>query len=709
MSDSTSASIERMLRPQTAAVIGASTKPASPGGRPLRYLKDAGLDALYAVNPARSEVQGVPSLESPDLLPDVVDLVVVAVPSAATIDAVRAMAGKDIGTIVVLTAGFRELSADGSVREQELVDAARKCGARVVGPNCSGVANIRDRVFATMSTTVDGPVVGGSVALISQSGGLGASIFALSQRARIGVDYFVTTGNEADINTSDFVAHFVEDPGIQIVAVTSEGVRNPALMLAAAERARALGKQLVYLSAGNTKAGARAARSHTAALVGAPAALAAVLDQHGILRASSIEEMFDVIKVLRAPERPRGSHVGIITQTGGGGVLMADALESEGIGVPRLSVADQQRLSTVVKGYGSVLNPVDVTGQMSSDPSLFEDALLGLSECESIDVIAAILGPNRSIAERMANSLVAFRTRSSKPMVVTWLGGMEIGELTQASVAAYGDPYAAARSIAALLRAADVPNHRMETPDEFEPTPAVATGPVLLEHDALALLAQHGLPVVRGIVANTSTAAVDAARELTYPVVLKVLASSMLHRAHLGGVAVGLTDDDSVTQAYEDLVAAAAKAGAREDLVGILVEPMIRGDLELHVGMVREGDLGPILSVGLGGTLMEILDAKTLLGTPLSLDQARRAVAGLCGGRLVTHPRGLSGTQAEELAALLVRFAEFSAVRPDVSEFDCNPIIAAPDGLRIVDALIVMTGDSEFSNSSTEGQPWNLT
>lgn len=678
--------LRRLLEPRSIAVIGASRDPVKISGRVLAYLGQHGFPGeIYPVNPGHDRVQGRPAYRRVADLPGPVDLAIVVLPAPAVAGAVRECVAASVPFVAVFSSGYAETGPAGAARQRVLAEAAR--GTRLLGPNCLGLVNLPARVAATFTSALDqGPLRPGPIAFVSQSGAFGSMIFGAGQRERLGFAYLVNTGNELDLEVAEVIDAVLDDPRVRAVIGYLEGLRDGPALVSAAQRALALGKPLVLVKVGRTGAGARAAASHTAALAGEDAVFDGVFRQYGIHRAGSMEELLDLARVFATGARTAGNRVTIVTISGGAGVLMADHCEQWGLAVPQWRGRWRERMAELIPEYGSAGNPVDVTATLISRPEMLAGVLRLAAEHPETDVLAVALGNTEQVEQPLVDALVA--ARGSKPVVVAWVGtsGRPLARLTEAGVAAYPDPSRAIRAVAALV--AQSARERADRP-AAAPAPPLGPqpGPLVVPHrrdpdgrldeyDSKRLLAAYGVPVVDEQPVADAAEAVAAADRIGYPVALKLLAPRLVHKTERGGVALDLASPVAVQAAADRLLALADGLPAP----ALLVQRMVPGRLELIVGARRDPVFGPVVLVGFGGVLAELLGDVAVARAPLTAAEAGALLDRLRGRSLLAGVRGSPPRDVAAVAAVVAAVSRLAADRPELLELDVNPLLVGHPG-----------------------------
>ncbi len=725
-------SLDALLRPASVAIIGASNDPTRIGGRPLRYLREAGFPGqVYPVNPKHREVQGLPAFPHISGVPEAVDLAIVAVPAPSVVDTVEACATRGVRVAVIYSAGFAEMSAEGRRLQRRLSDIAAETGLRIVGPNCLGVYNSELGFFATFSTTLeDGFPAPGGVALVSQSGAYGSHLSLLARKRNIDVRYWVTTGNEADVSVPEVLGWLAEQDDVSVIMAHAEGITDRDALVRALGTARARRKPVVFQKVGTTEVGAQAARSHTASLAGADPVYEAAFRQFGAYRARDTDEMLDVAYAAGFGVFPESPRVALVSISGGVGVQMADAAVGFGLDVAPLSESAQNRLKAALP-YASPRNPVDITAQAFNRIDLIADNLGIVFEEERHDAVVAFftyVAAAEGMVEPIRQAIHAARERRPGcALVLSIVAPPDVVRQYEAvGCPVFEDPTRAVRSVAALHRfsrifaesgdevlsegvggtvgvlAADVPTADAST---VEPrTGRTATPPIiaprrrnlpdgpLSERQAKRLLSEAGVPVVREELARTAdeTARISAAFDA--PVAVKLCAPGILHKTEIGGVVLDVSNDAEARSAYEAITSRARAADPSVRIEGVLVAPMVTGGVETILGVRCDPTFGPVVMFGLGGTLVEVIEDVSFRVAPFGEAEARRMIAETRAGKILRGTRGKGPYDLSALATTLSRLSVFAAEHGDTIESaEINPFVVLPEGRGAValDAVIV--------------------
>lgn len=697
--------LDPLLRPRSVAVIGASRSPGAIGHQVLDNLLRCGFTGpVYPVNPHAVAVHSVRAYPSVGAIGNHVDLAVVVVPKDHVLEVAEQCGVAGVRGLVVISAGFRETGPAGAALEQQLRGVVQRHGMRMIGPNCMGVLN-SDPAVALNATFAPAMPPHGRAAFVSQSGALGMSVLDFARELGIGISQFVSMGNKADVSGNDLLLQWRDDPGVGVILMYVESFGNPRRFLEIASQVTR-DKPIIAVKAGRSRVGARAAASHTGALAASDAAVDALLAQAGVQRAETVEELFDLAAAFTDRALPDSPRTAVLTNSGGPGILAADALERVGLEVASLAQDTVDRIAPLFPSEASIHNPLDML--VSAMPPQYRAALEALLDDPKIDSALAIFVPPFGVRqEDVAEALVrAARGRPTKPVLAVLMGhdGLPQGraELHRAGIPAYVFPESAARALAALWRH----RQRRERAIVAEPPPlAVDRGAAshlvaaarnahrktLGEREALNLLTAYDIAVAPARVALGPDDAVAAAEAVGYPVALKISSPDVLHKTDVGGVILGITSAAELRIAYERLLADVERQipGARRS--GVLVQRQIAGGRELIVGFTRDASFGPLVMFGLGGVYVEALRDVVFRLAPLGRQDAADMVAGIHGTALLGALRGQPPVDRDALVDVLLRVSQLAVDHPAIAELDVNPLLALPQGAVALDARVVLT------------------
>ncbi len=686
-----------LLNPAAVAILGASSDPSRIGGRPLRYMLEAGFARpIYPINPNRNTVQGLKAYPSIGEAPGPVDCAIVALPAALVADALEACAGAGVKAAVVFSSGFAEAGPEGEVLQARVSEVARRSGLRVVGPNCLGVFNAAANFYATFSSSIDGgPPPPGHVAIISQSGAYGSHVFALARAKGLGVRYWITTGNEADVEIGECIAWAALAEDVRVIVAYAEGARDRAALLHGLALARARGKPVIFMKVGRSAVGVAAAVSHTAALAGSDAIYEAAFRQYGVYRARSTEDMLDAAYACSGGIYPKGRRLGLVTISGGVGVQMADDASDLGLDVAPMPAAAQAKLKQILP-FAATRNPVDVTAQAFNDLSLVQKNFEIIIEEGGYHAIVAFLtmvAASPYIVDDLLAILSALRARHPEHLIVLSLIAPPdiVARYEAAGYLVFEDPCRAIAATAALVGFGESFARKPEAPPPPPGRlPRLPDGPPS-ERDAKALLAAAGIPVLGERLVDSAEAAEAAARDLGGPVALKLSAPGLAHKTEIGGVLLNLDTPAGARTGFETLSARAAAAGISPE--GVLVAPMVAGGVETILGVQRDPLFGPAVMFGLGGVFVEALGDVVFRLAPFGLGEARRMIREIRGFKVLQGLRGAPPADLEALAEALVRLSVLAAAEAArIESIDVNPFLVLPEGQGAValDAAIVV-------------------
>jgi acetyl coenzyme A synthetase (ADP forming)-like protein len=676
-----SASLRPFFEPASVAVIGASRRRGSIGGELFRNVLEADFaGAAYPVNRGGEPVAGVRGYGSISEIPDPVELAVICVPGAQVLETAAEALAEGVRALCVISSGFAETGAEGRARQEQLLGLVRAHGARLLGPNCLGIASSGPNLNATFAPRALPP---GRIGFSSQSGALGLALLEQGS-ARLGFSAFVSIGNKADVSSNDLLEWWEDDPQTDVVLLYLESFGNPR-KFGRLSRRLARRKPILALKAGATAAGAKAASSHTAALAGSEAAVDALFHQAGVLRARTLEELVDAAGVLSRQPLPRGRRVGVLTNAGGLGILCADACEGAGLELPELADETRKELGQALPSESSIANPVDMLG--SATGASYELAIPPLLADPRLDALIVLFVPPvvagaSEVAAAISRAVESASTDKPVLAVVMSAEGTPL-ELLESKLASFSYPESAAHALGLAADRAEWLRRPVGTIPELDGIDRGSARAVVEAASAAwldpgrtrELLGAYGIPLVPERTAESVDEAVAAAAELGFPVVVKTAAAGA-HKTETGGVALDLRDEEQVR-------AAAERIG-----VPVIVQRYLSGGTELLAGVVQDPVFGPLVAFGPGGVFAELIGDATFRIAPLTDVDANELVSGGKAGLLVAGFRGAPAADAAALADLVLRLGRLAEDLPEVSELDLNPVIAGPDGCVAVDARV---------------------
>ncbi|WP_311272628.1 MULTISPECIES: acetate--CoA ligase family protein [unclassified Rhizobium] len=684
--------VNSILNPRSVVVVGASNDPAKLTGRPIAYLQRHGFAGdIYPINPRYDTIAGLKSYADPRDLPSTPDLGLVLVGADRVIESVRQLAEAGTKAAVVLASGFGESGEEGRARQQQLLEAAGEM--RILGPNTIGLVNLTDKIMLTASGAMemaDFPT--GSIALLSQSGGIMGSLLSRAAGRGIGFSKLVATGNECDLEVSDFLDGFAEDDATTVVALYLETIRNAAKFRAAAKRVIDAGKSIVVYKVGKSESGANSAVSHTGALAGADEVYDALFNQLGIIRAQTFADLLDIPAILASGRRLAGNRVAIVTSTGGAATIVADNVGCLGLAMPSPDKETAEKLLALeLKEAVLDRNPIDVT-LAGLRPDLFRSIIKILAESPSFDAIVVVLGSS-SIAQPdvVARPLLDSMAMTDKPLIayVSPEAPSIVRHLNTSGIPAFAAPESCASALAALLKVGKSESVDAREQQNIDCSDIVAGS--MNEADAKSLYARFGVPVTKEVAVATAVEAAEAAKSFGGHVVIKILSDEILHKSEVGGVAVGVAQDQVLTVCNDMLERVRSATDARID--GFLVQEYITGGVELILGFNRDPQLGPYILLGAGGVTTELYQDVTLRLLPIDRKQAVSMIDNLKCAPLLKGFRGKPLADTDGLISTILSFADMAhSLDGRLVEAEINPVFVLPEGqgVRAGDALVVI-------------------
>jgi acetyl coenzyme A synthetase (ADP forming)-like protein len=691
------ASMKAFFEPRAVAVVGANRERGRIGSEILHNLVTAGFTGtIVPVHPTATQIEGRTAYPRVIDIPGVIDLAIIVVPAPQVLAAVDDCIARNVRAICVISAGFSECDAEGRAREAVLVDRIREAGCRLIGPNCMGLLNTDPAVRLNATFSPVYPPAGG-VAMSTQSGALGLAILDYAKRLNIGISSFVSVGNKPDVSSNDLIQYWADDPATSVILLYLESFGNPKKFSEIARRV-ARTKPIVAVKAGRSTAGSRAAASHTGALASSDRTVDALFRQAGVIRTERLEELFDVAALLSHQPVPRGARVAILTNAGGPGILAADACEANGLELPSLGEATRTELRSFLPAAASVGNPVDMLASAPADH--YRRALEAILRDDHVDSVITIFIPPLVTEPGAAATAIAEGARGvpGKPVLGVFMRA-EGAPATLAPIPSYAFPESAALALARVTA------YGLWRAKPLEPAPAVTGfdrkqirhivegvlgrgGGWVTADEAAAVLAAAGIQSAASrVVAGGADAAAEAAATVGYPVVLKALGPTLLHKSERKAVALDLRDEAAMRSAYADF---ASRFG--DEMTAMLVQRMVPGGVEMIVGAVQDPLFGPLIACGTGGVLVDVLADTAFRLHPLSGADAREMIEELRGSRLLRGYRGGPVADEAALRGVLLRVSELVAAAPEIQELDLNPVIVLSSGAYVADVRLRIEG-----------------
>lgn len=690
--------IERLLNPKSVAIAGISARSGSLAAiilENLRRFRFAG--DIYLVHPTQPELHGIRCVQNVRDIPENVDCVVLAIPVSGILDAVQGCATRGVGGVIIFSAGFAEVGPEGRAIQDEIAAIARAHDMVIEGPNCLGFVNYADGVPLTFAVAEPHPVVGRGVAVVSQSGAMATAIQAALQSHDLNVSMYVSTGNEAANGIEDFIEFLLSCSHTHVIALVAEHIRNPRRFLDLARQARARGIVLLLLHPGRSSAARASAQTHTGALAGDYDVMRTQVERQGVMVVETLEELVDLSDcIVRCKKRPFGG-VAVLGESGAYKALTLDYCETLGLSLPQPQGRAADELNAIAPGLIIASNPLDLTAQGLVDPTLYRralDVLMAHPDCGSL-LVTIILSSPQMAARKMPPVIEALRACSDSRTVIFAMLGEDspvpadiVAAVRETGVPFVRSPERALRAIARFTRWAETSGDA-EVPASSVTAERLPSG-VIPEYAAKDLLEAAGIRMPRRRLASDVQAALAAARDIGFPVALKVQSPALSHKTDVGGVILGLADEAALRAGWDRLQTNLAASAAGIPIDGVLVEAMSKPGLELILGARNDPDWGPVLAIGLGGVLTEILKDVRLLPVALTIAEIKQALRGLKGAPLLEAFRGQPARDIDAIAAAVAKLAAFMRAHPEIEEIDINPLVAFSegDGVLALDALM---------------------
>jgi len=706
--------LEKMFRPGSIALIGASEKEGSVGRIIMENLKKGFEGPVFPVNPKRETVLESPCYKSVGEVPEDVDLAVIATP-ATTVPGIIEECGKaGIGAAIIISAGFRETGPDGQALEDEIAEIGERHGLRILGPNCLGIIVPSLGMNASF---VDQMPERGTIALISQSGALASSILDWSMASRVGFSSFVSLGNMVDVNFGDLIDYFGQDPETRSILMYIESIKDARNFMSAA-RGFARTKPIISVKSGKFARSAQAAASHTGSLTGENSVYDAAFQRVGVTRVDEIQELFDISKILETQSPPRGPRLAIITNAGGPGIMATDSLLERGGELSEFSEETIQKLTEQLPDHASKINPVDIIGD--ADVKRYEDALKIVERDGGVDGILVIYTPQGEASpEKLAASIINLSRKSRKPVIVSFIGGLRVEPglqiLHEGDIPAYSSPEQAVRSYMYMYQYSRNLKQLYETPEELpvNATPlkyhlkALISGiardgrSTLTEEESKKFLETYGIKVAETEVANSPETAARVSERIGFPVVLKIHSPDITHKSDCDGVVVGIKNKEEAKNVFNYITSNAREHYPDADIKGVAVQKMVTGiDLELIMGCKKDPVFGPTIMFGRGGTGVELYRDVAVGFPPLNQVLSRMLMEQTKVNTLLKGYRGKSPANIRLLEEYLVRFSQLVIDFPEIVEIDVNPLAVCGQDFVALDARIII--DPELALKEVE-------
>jgi acetyltransferase len=697
--------MDKIFQPKSIAVVGASERQGSVGAALMSNLLDFGFPGdIYPINPNHNKIRKLSAYPSIKDLNTPVDLAVVATPIVSVPQIVRDCVALKVGGIVIISAGGKEIGAEGQILEAAISKEAEQSGLRIVGPNCVGIMAGRSKLNASFANQMPLP---GKMAFISQSGAICTAILDLSIKENIGFSYFVSLGDMLDVDFGDMIDYLGGEPEVSSIVMYVESLTNFRKFMSAA-RAVSRVKPIIALKAGRTRAGALAAASHTGALAGEDSVYDAAFQRAGILRVKTFEELFDCAELLAKQPKPKGPDLAIITNAGGPGVMAADTLSDYGYEPATLSEETIDKLNEILPPFWSKRNPIDMLGEAT--PELYREVVKICLEAKEVNGLLIISAPQAlTDTAETANALVGLIQDQSIPIITSWVGGADMQKgrdiYNQAGIPTFDTPERAVRAFMDIFRFSQNIEMLQQIPSrlprriEFNREKAKALiqaglktqNYLFTEIESKELLSAYGIPVNSVEIATTQEEAVKKAKDIGFPVVLKINSRDITHKSDARGVLLDLKNSQEVSNAFEQIIQNAKSYNSKAMLEGVTIQPMIKHtDFELILGAKKDRDFGPVILFGMGGILTEVLKDRAIALPPLNRLLARRLIEQTQVYQLLQGYRNIPPANLELLEEILIRLAHLVTDFSEIQELDINPLVVTENGFSAIDARVLL-------------------
>ena len=662
--------LDAILRPKSVAVIGASTSPDKLGHEILKNILDGGFrGGVYPINPKAEAILNLPCHGNVKDLQDPPDLAVLIIPARFVPQAVQDCGEIGVKGVVIITGGFSEAGREGEELQNQTAEIAAKYGVRLIGPNCQGVNNPHHPICASWPLLT----YRGKVAVISQSGTVGAAMMDWFSEEKLGVSSFVSMGNRADVDETDLIDYFNQDDHTKVIAAYIEGIKRADRFVQVMDR---LQKPLVVLKSGRTPKGKVAAESHTKALAGADAIYDSLFRKHKVCRAYTMEEFYDYAKAFAYLKPPKGNKILFITTSGGAAILATDQAEQEGIDAAPLPPKVAEAITPLIPAHAIKANPIDLTGDATA--KMFAEVIQQTRD--HFDTLGVIFG------DPVENASEVVTTNANE--LVIFLGGADVERRERElmhlkGIPVYPTPERGVRALAQVLDRSTLSSPQQPT------LTLVTTGRQLPLHEALLLIAKREINCAAFGLADSPERASEIAQEQGFPVAVKISSPDIVHKSDAGGVELNLNTPAAVKKAYDQVLARVGKAFPQAQIDGVVVNKMASPGQEVIIGMNRDPQFGPIILFGLGGVLVEIFRDVALRHLPLSRQDALEMIKEIKGYPILAGYRGLPVVDLQPLADCLLAVAQIAEEYPKIVEIDLNPVFAYPEGILVADARII--------------------
>ncbi|MEN2993786.1 MAG: acetate--CoA ligase alpha subunit [Thermodesulfovibrio sp.] len=694
--------IDFIFNPSAIAVVGASPEEKKVGHAVLKNLINGYTGKIYPVNPGRTEILSLPCYPSVSAIPDKVDLAIIVIPAKAVADSLRDCAKAGVKGVVVITAGFKEIGGEGIAREREIVEIVRSAGIKMVGPNCLGVMNTKNKMNASFAAELPPE---GRVAFFSQSGALGVAIIDWALENNFGFSKFVSFGNKADLNETDFLEYFAKDPDTDVILGYIEDVVDGKRFIEIAKEVTKV-KPVILIKSGATEAGARAASSHTGALAGSDKAFTEAFRKTGIIRASSIQELFDTAEMFLSNKTPKGRKLLIITNAGGPGIIAADTADRVGIKLDPMSRASIDAIAEKLPSTASLYNPVDIIGDATSER--YKVVLDQAIKDDSVEGICVLLTPQAvTDVDNIAEVVIDSSKNTDKPVFATFIGGQRIknavNRLKKSRIPCFNDPSIAINAYRKLIDFVELRNReiseeiKIEIPEQniekvrniIHSLQAQGVSEIGGE-EAMQILSLYGFAFPERALAKTPLEAVAIAERIGYPVVMKISSPHILHKTDVGGVKLNLNNDKAVYNAFVEITTNVKRFMPDAYIEGVMIYEMVTGGKEVIFGVSYDRTFGHMIMFGLGGIYVEVLKDVSFRIIPVSEQEAYEMISEIKGSKILDGVRGEKPYDKKDIVNCIRKLSKLITDFPIIKEIDINPYMVFHNGGIGLDARIII-------------------
>ena len=693
--------LNQITTPKSIAIVGASDDKNRIGGRPLSHMIEQNFEGtVYPVNPNRDMVQGLKSYPNLQDIPGDLDFVLIAVPAKFVVNVIEDAVKKNARTALIFSSGFSEIGGEGEVYQKKIREICDQSNLRVIGPNCLGLFNSQSRFYPTFTSTIDRATpIPGDISIASQSGAYGSHIYMVSHQRGLGIRYWITTGNEADLSVGEAIQLLAEDDNVHTIMAYVESVKNGEQFINALETARQEKKPVILMKVGRSDVGAAAANSHTASLAGEDAIYEEVVRAHGAYRVRSTEEMLDVAYATKPKIYPTGKNLGIVTISGGGGVLMADAASDVGLKVGAMPEGAQKELKEIVP-FASPMNPVDVTAQFFNDLSIvpkFIDLMLSQGGYDGIIGFWTSVAGSPKMSQPLLNALKQAMSNYSEKIFINSMVASEdiVKHYEKEGFLSIEDPTRAVVSMAALMYFGEKFNEKIEKIEIQPPLKINIPKRNLNEIECVEILEKFDINLNKGKLIKNVQEIKNIYKDIEDGYVMKVVSKDIQHKTEVGGISINIKSLIEAETKYDEILQNVKTKSPKALIDGVMISPMIKGGVEAILGAKVDPVFGPVVMFGLGGIYTEVLKDISFAEAPLNKKLAKKMISRLKSAKMFEGARGLK-LNLDHLLYNIVKLSEFIYIYKDfVKEVEMNPLVIKEDMVIGLDALIIPNLEGE--------------